>query len=156
MPDCLPLDRNLRSDFNHPSCRNLKIVGGVVRKAGQADKQAILPARHSRMTCRLERPAREKKRRRHDVELPAELAGNGQSPRHVRRLREAKAQHDALESLADRLDADPLRGIDPRGIGGFDRQDDVVLMQHLEVLQAVEERGRGRGRIASEEDRRAR
>src|SRR2546423_15383232 len=41
------LDGYLRSDFDDPSSRNLEVVGGVVRRAAQRDKQVILPLRHS-------------------------------------------------------------------------------------------------------------
>ena len=48
-------------------------------------------------------------------------------------------------------------GVATRGVSAVDdRQDDVVLVQHLVVLQAVEERRRRAGRIAGQEDRRAR
>ena len=33
-------------------------------------------------------------------------------------------------------------GVDARRVGGVDGQDDVVLVQHLVVLEAVQQRGR--------------
>ena len=44
----------------------------------------------------------------------------------------------------------------PRRVGGDDGQDDVVLVQHLVVLEIVQQRGRREIRIAGEEHRRAR
>ena len=44
-----PLDRDLRSHFDHPPRRDLEIIRGVVGGAAEADEQQILPARHARM-----------------------------------------------------------------------------------------------------------
>ena len=44
-----PLDRDLRSHFDHPPGRDLEIVGGVVGRAAEADEQQVLPARHAPM-----------------------------------------------------------------------------------------------------------
>src|SRR5205085_7664901 len=68
------LHRNLRADLDHAPGRDLEIVGRVVGRAREADEQTVLPARHPGMGRRLERAAREEERRRHDIELPAELA----------------------------------------------------------------------------------
>src|SRR5215471_17037639 len=67
-------NRNLGADFNHPSGRNLEIIGGVVGRAAERDEQMLLPFRQSRMRRRLQRAPGHEKRRRHDVELPAEFA----------------------------------------------------------------------------------
>src|SRR5262245_37131784 len=71
-------DRHLRAYFHHPPGGNLEIVGGIIRDAREHDEQVILPARHAGMGGRLERAPGQEKRRRHDVELPAVLAGNGE------------------------------------------------------------------------------
>ena len=52
-----PLDRDLRSDFHHPSRRDLEIIRGVVGGAAEADEQQVLPARHARMCRGLEQVA---------------------------------------------------------------------------------------------------
>src|SRR5262249_15936041 len=83
-------DRHLRAHFHHPSGGNLKIVGGVVGDAREHDEQTILPARHAGMERRLERAPRQEERGRHDVELPAVLAGDRERPGHVRVSMNAK------------------------------------------------------------------
>src|SRR5262249_51054887 len=71
-------DRDLGAHFHHPSGGNLEIVGGVISDAREHDEQAILPTRHAGMGSRLQRAPRQKERRRHDVELPAMLASDGE------------------------------------------------------------------------------
>src|SRR5947199_2344249 len=85
-----PLDRDLGADLNHAFGGNLEIVGGVVGAAREPNKQPVLPARHARFGCELERAPRQEERRRHDVELPAELPGNGERFGHVGLLHEAE------------------------------------------------------------------
>ena len=69
---------------------------------------------------------------------PALLAGDRQRLRHVRRFHEAEAQRHAREGLADRLDAARARpGRRAACRRGLDGQDDVLLVQHLVVLEAV-------------------
>jgi len=41
------LNRHLGADLDHAAGWNLEIVGGVVRGAGKADEQPVLPARHA-------------------------------------------------------------------------------------------------------------
>src|SRR6185369_1804192 len=72
------LDSHLRADFHDPSGRNLEEVGGVAGRTRQVNKQVILPGRHAGGRRRLERAPRQEERRRHDVELPAVFAGDGQ------------------------------------------------------------------------------
>ena len=48
-----PLNSNLGTDFNHPSGRNLEIVGGVVCRPAHRNEQMVLPAWHSRLRRRL-------------------------------------------------------------------------------------------------------
>ena len=53
-----------------------------------------------------------------------------------------KRKRHAGEGLADRLDAHALVRIDARRIRGLDGEDDVLLVQHLVVLETVQQRGR--------------
>src|SRR5258705_2306821 len=50
----LNLDRDLRSNLDHPAGRDLEIVGGVVGGAAEPDEEKILPARHAGMDGRLQ------------------------------------------------------------------------------------------------------
>src|SRR6516162_5022458 len=145
------LDGHLRSDLDHPSARDLEIVGSIIGSPAERDEQVILPARHSGMRRRLERTAREKERGRHDIELPPELSRDRQRLRHVRRFHETEPQRYLGEDVADLFQPYPLRPIDARGGGGLDGQNDVLLVQHLVVLEAVHERSRRARRIAGEE-----
>src|SRR5215471_13685585 len=97
------LHGHLRADLDHPAGRNLEIVGRVVGGAGERDEQTILPGRHARARRRLERPARQEERGRHDVELPAELARDCERLGHVRRLHVAEPDGQAREGVADQL-----------------------------------------------------
>src|SRR5205807_5248880 len=53
------LDGYLRSHFDHPSARNLEIIGGVVGGTAERDEEVILPARHAGMSGGLERTPRQ-------------------------------------------------------------------------------------------------
>src|SRR3954471_22209241 len=86
------LDRHLGTDLDDTAGGNLEIVGGIVRGTAERDEQPVLPARHAGMGGRLERPPRQEERGRHDIELPAELAGDRQRLRHVGRFHEAELQ----------------------------------------------------------------
>ena len=96
---------------------------------------------------RADRAAAQEEGRRHDVELEALLAqqargraGCSASPCSRSVIR------DPPEVAAGRLDADPVRRADARRVRGPDRQDDVLLVQDLVVLEVVQERRRARGR----------
>src|ERR1700694_2836624 len=140
---------NLRAHLDHPPARNLKIVGRIVGGAAERDEKVILPAWHSGMRGRLERAPRQEERRRHDVELPAELSRDRQRFRHVGRFHESEAQRDLGEGRADLFQPDPLGRIDPRRWRGFDGEDDIFLVQHLVVLEAVHQRRLRAGRFSS-------
>src|ERR1700738_4082412 len=71
------LDGNLRSHLDHPSARNLKIVGRIIGGAAERYEKMILPARHSGMRGRLERAPRQEERRGHDIEFSPQLSGDG-------------------------------------------------------------------------------
>ena len=71
------------------------------------------------------------------------------------RLHEAKMQDDAHEAVADRLHLHAVLCRDAREVFGDDGQDDIVLMQHLVVLQAVQQRGGRAFRCCGEEHGRA-
>src|SRR5208283_2252154 len=102
---------------------------------------------------RLEQTAGQEERRRHDVELPAELARDRQRLRYVRRLHETETQYHPREGLAHRLDAHAVRGIDARRVRRLDGEDDVLLVQHLVMLEAVHQCGRRAQWITGEEYR---
>src|SRR6185312_1713553 len=70
----LSLNGDLRADFDDALGGNLEEGRRIVRGLCEPDEQAVLPARHPRMRRGFQRTAREKKRRRHDVEGPAELS----------------------------------------------------------------------------------
>ena len=105
------------------------------------------------MRGRLERAPRQEERRRHDVELPSQLSRDRQRFRHVGRFHKSKPQRDFGEGRADLFQPHPLRRIDPRRRRGFNGQDDVLLVQHLVVLQTVHQGRRRTGRIAGQEYR---
>src|SRR6186997_2754046 len=148
-------DGDLSADLDHAPGGYLEVVGRVVGAARQANEQPVLPLRHAGFRRGPERAAREEKRSRHDVELPAELARDGERPRNVRRLHVAERERDQGKTLTDLLDLHAVLWFDGRGIGGLDGEDDVLLVQHLVVLEAVHERGRRAGRIAGQEHGRA-
>ncbi len=148
--------RHLCADLDHAPGGNLEEVGGVAGRFRQADEQPILPAWHARAGRRFERSSREKERRRHDVELPALLARDGKRLRDIGRFHVAELQHHAIEVRRQRRDLHPLVVGDARRVGGDDGEDDVALVQHLVVLEIVQERGRRELRMAGQEHRRAR
>ncbi len=76
--------------------------------------------------------------------------------RDVLRFHEAEQQFDAREALGHLLDLVAIGARDTRLVDRADRQDDVLVVQNVIVLQIVQQRG-GRGfRIAGQEDRGAR
>ena len=77
----------------------------------------------------------------------------GQERRPEFAVHETKPQNHAQERLADRLDADPLAGIDPRRIGGFDGQNDVLFVQHLVMLEAMQQCSWSADGVAGQKDR---
>src|SRR5262249_6544725 len=85
------------------------------------------------------------------VELPAELARDRKRLRNIRGLHEAKAQEDPRKRFSDRLNANAFRRINTWCIRGFYRENDVLLMQHLVVLETVQQRSRRTDRVAGEE-----
>src|ERR1700733_8931869 len=132
--DCAGSNGDLCSNLDYATARNLEIVGRIVGGAAQRDEKVILPARHSRMRGRFERTAGQEERRRHDVELPAELARNRQRLRHIRRLHEAEPQRDLGKGIAHLLQSHTFRRIDARGRRSLDGENDVLLVQHLVVF----------------------
>ena len=44
----------------------------------------------------------------------------------------------ARKCFSDRLDANPFSGVNARRVGGFDGQNDVLLVQHLVMFEAME------------------
>src|SRR4051794_23394510 len=105
------LDCDLSSYFDDAPGWNLEIVGSVVRRSAERDEQLILPLRHSGLRRRLQRASRDEKRRRHDVELPAELPRDHQRLWNVRRFHEPEAQPDEREFVADLFHPDPFGDI---------------------------------------------
>src|ERR1700691_2446689 len=128
---CPGSNSDLRSHFDHATARNLKVVGRIVGGAAQRDEEMILPARHPGMRGGFERAAGQEKGRRHDVELPAELARNRQRFRHIRRLHEAEPQRNLGKGITHLLQSDAFRWIDARGWRGLDGENDVLLVQHF-------------------------
>src|SRR5437588_7361259 len=100
-------DRHLGAYLDDPPRWNLEIVGGIVCHARKHDEQVILPTRHPRAGRGLECAARQKERRRHDIEGPAELAGNGKGAGHVGSFHEPEAQDHPGEGLSYRLNCHP-------------------------------------------------
>ena len=84
---------------------------------------------------------------------PASLARGRKRLRHVRILHESEADRDSGEAVGNPLDLDALVLGCARRIGGDDGEDDVVLVQHLVVLEVMQQRGRREIRIAGEEHR---
>src|SRR5713226_7202368 len=85
-------DGDLRADLDHPARGDLEEVGRVVGGARERDEQAVLPARDAGVGLGLERAPRQEERGRHDVEVQAALARNGERLGHVRGLHEAEPQ----------------------------------------------------------------
>ena len=88
---------DLRADFDDPAGRNLEEVRRIARRLRQHDEETVLPARHAGMGGGFQRAAGQEKRRRHDVEMPAELAGDRQRFRHVGRFHIAEFERDLAE-----------------------------------------------------------
>src|SRR5262249_51447313 len=117
---------------------------------GEPDEQPILPARHAGTHGKPERAPRKEERGRHDFELPAKLAGSRKRSRHVWPLHKAETKSNPRKSLAHPRDLHALGRIDSRERRIIDRQNDIVFVQHLVVLQAVHQRSRCISRIAGE------
>ncbi len=100
-----------------------------------------------------DRAPRQEERRRHDVELEALLAQLRQGPGNVGRLHVAELHHDLGEVRPDRLHPDAVRLARARRVHRLHREDDVLLVQHLVVLQVVQECGRRDLGVAREKDR---
>ncbi|MNJ32764.1 hypothetical protein D3C77_274380 [compost metagenome] len=115
-----------------------------------------MPHGHALAGGRNDRAASQEEAGRHDIELQPLFATQAQRPGHVRRLHIAEGQGQPLEIVADRLDGHAVLVRDARPVRGVDRQDDVLLVQHLVVLEVVHQ---GHGRhlgIRGQEDGRAR
>ncbi|KIT90115.1 hypothetical protein QT21_00155, partial [Staphylococcus aureus] len=69
----------------------------------------------------------------------------------VRRLHVAELHRDLEEMRPDRLDADLVGRVGAGRVHGLHGEDDVLLVQHLVVLEVVQKRGRGDLRVAREE-----
>src|ERR1700733_4241478 len=147
------LDCHLSADLYDPAGWDLEVIGSVVCRSAHRDEQMILPPRHPRLRGWLQRPARDKERRRHDVELPAEFAREPERLGNVWTLHEAEAQLDGRKPFADGLHPETLGRGDPRGLRGQDRQDHVLLVKHFVVLEIVQERGRHEARVAGQKNR---
>jgi hypothetical protein len=134
------LNGHLSSDLDHAPGRNVEINRRIVGEFGEADEEPVLPPRHPGMDRRPQQSARQEERSRHDVELPTELARQREGAGDVWRFHEAEPQSHPGEGLADRLDRNALGRRHPRPVGGFDGQNDVLLVQHLVVLETVQQR----------------
>ena len=118
---------------------------------GEEDVKLVLPWRHARAHVGPDRAPRQEERRRHDVELPALLARDGKGLRHVGPLHEAEMQREAHELVAHRLHLHPVVDLHARNVFVDDGQDHVVLVQHLVVLEIVQQRRRREIRVGGEE-----
>ena len=101
----------------------------------------------------LERTARQEERGGHDVELPTGFTGQPQRLRHVGGFHEPEPERRPREPVRDLLEPEALRRIDPRRLRRLDGENDVLLMQHLVVLQTMHQRCRSKIRVAGEEHR---
>src|SRR5262245_386767 len=108
------------------------------------------------MSSRFKQTARQEERCRHDIELPPVSTGYGERLGYVRRFHEAVTKKDVHEGLADRRDVHTVFSWHSRRRRGFDREDHVLFVEHLVVLETVHERSRRAGWIAGEKYRRAR
>src|SRR5512136_2964221 len=131
------LDGDLRADLDYAVGRQLEIARGVVGVLSEEDEQLVLPGRHAGARVGPYRAPRQEERRRHDVERPAELTRDGQSPGDVGGLHEAEMQNHPHGAVAEAFDLDPILGTHSWDVLGDDGQDHVVLMEHLVVLQTV-------------------
>ena len=84
------------------------------------------------------------------------LARNRKRVRHVRRFHVAELQRHVRESRRDRSDNDGLFIIHARPICSNNRENDVLFVQDVVVLEIVKERGWSQVRGAGQERRRAR
>ena len=83
------------------------------------------------------------------------LARNRKRVRHVRRFHVAELQRHVRESRRDRSDNDGLFIIHARPICSNNRENDVLFVQDVVVLEIVKERGWSQVRGAGQEYRRA-
>jgi hypothetical protein len=75
---------------------------------------------------------------------------------HPRHLGEPVAERDPVEAPVERLVLEPLRGADVRVVEGLDVEEDHPVVEHLVVLEVVEEGRRRPLRVAVEVDGRPR
>src|ERR1043166_9945906 len=123
---CLSLNRYLSSYLHHPAGRYLEEVGGVARGSRERNEQSVLPPRNAGVGLRAKRPPRQEERRRHDVEVQAALARQRECLGHVGRLHESKPQGHAGETWRYRRELHPVLFAHARGVGGLDREDQVL------------------------------
>ena len=81
-------------------------------------------------------------RRVHRSSTQSMRAGDGQDLRHVGRLHEAVARRHAVEALLQALDGDPLLVRDLGNLLRQDRHQHDLLVQHLVVLEVMEQHHR--------------
>ena len=97
----------------------------------------------------------ERRDRKNDVAMMSNLKPclrrMRETARDVRRLHVAVAQLDAPERVADLLDAHAVFHLDARNVLGPHGQDHVLLVQHLVVLEVVQQSGGRRIGIARQE-----
>src|SRR4029079_11147086 len=133
-----PLNIHLSTDLDNPVSGQLEIAARIVGILRQQNEQPVLPQRHSRSWIRADRASRQEERCRHYIETPALLSCDRECFRHIWAIHESEAEQHAGKLGADRLDGDAIGIGDMWNILDRDGEHNVLLMQHLVVLDAVE------------------
>ena len=138
---------------------NLEERRGRQRIARQEREQLVAPQRHAG-TARVghDALARQEEGGVHQVERQALARALRQRQRDVRILGEAEAQFAGVEARRPSRSVSWMRssGVGHRRLQHLHRQQHVALVQHLVVLEVVQQRVRHRVLVGGEEHRRAR
>src|SRR4051812_14317863 len=130
-------DNDLRPYLDGAPRGNVEISAGVIGGPGEVDKQLLLPARHPRLRCRPQRPAGQKERRAHHVELQTRRPARCEADGDIRALHVAEADRDRGEMLRQPSHGNPVALGNARGVFSNHMQDDIVLVQYLVVFDVM-------------------
>ena len=147
------LDLDAAAELDDAIGRQLEEVTGVGRDLRQGDEQLLLPARQQRTACHDEAVAAYEVGGAHRVDRDAALGERQQVAWHVGLLHEAIAQQDMVHALAEMADLGASIGRHVRLVGHLDGDQHDMLVQHLVVLEVVQQAARRVAREGGEIDR---
>src|SRR6185312_389953 len=133
---------DFRAQFHHRVVRQVEEVRSTTGGAMHLREQLFTPGRHAAADGGDHDIAREEVAGRHGIDIAAAASGLLQRARQVGVVLEA-VMNDGLPAVVpQRLDLEPLVHADPRDFVAAHGHEQVLLMQHLIVLEVVQQRVR--------------